>query len=291
MNNLNGFSGHMLILDDLRIQDGLQRFSNPTMGTWYPPHGRPQYGVYDIDPNQDGTGYDLHLQNVRNAQYPSNGDHARMISSSPVPADFVARVKFTLTQLGHEDQTFVVPSPFPARTPQDMREVQVSKGGRDNTYFRVTYDFEPSWDPGHEWFGAYASLQYSRLGILAVWPIERNVLQEQEPATGSRTATTEFTPQEGVQYEMQLLVKGQFASATVYEVKDNECLERKAGVSYTFEHPRHGLDKRYPPAIESTGNVRSIIHEVELVSLENLNADEITRISPAIQSFRNADPG
>lgn len=266
-------AGHTLIFDDLRIQDGLQRSSNPTSGMWYPPHGRPQYGVYDIDPKQGGTGHDLHLLNVRNTQYPSNGDHARMISASPTPMDFVMRVKFTMTQLGHEDETFVIPSPFPAWTPQNMREVQISDGGRDNTYFRVTYDFEPSWDPGHEWFGAYLSLQYNRFGILSVWPVERNVLQDQEPSAGARTATTEFIPEDGVQYEMQLLAKGQFASATIYEVKDDDCLERKAGTSYTFERQRHGPDKRYPLAIESTGNMRSLIHEVELVSLERVASE------------------
>lgn len=268
-------AGQTLILDDLRIQDGLQKSSNPTKGMWYPPHGRPQYGVYDIDKKDDDTGYELRLLNIRNTQYPSNGDHARMISSHPVPMDFAMRVKFTLDQLGHEDEDLVLPSPFPAWTPKELREVPISKGGRDNTYFRITYDFEPSWDPGHEWFGAYLSLQYNRLGILTVWPLERNVLQDQEPQAGARTATTEFVPQAGVKYEMDLVAKGQFTSTTIYEVKDNGCLERKAGMSYIFEHPRHEWDKRYPLAIESTGNMRSIIHEVELISLEDLTANKV----------------
>jgi hypothetical protein len=286
--------GHTLIFDDLRIQDGLQRFSNPTGGAWHPPHGRPQYGVYDIDRKDDDTGYELRLLNVRNTQYPSNGDHARMISASPVPVDFVMRVKFTFIQLGREDETLVLPTPFPAWMPPDIRELQVSKGQRDNTYFRITYDFEPSWDPGHEWYGAYTSLQYNRFGIMSVWPVERNILQDQEPPAGARTASTEFVAQEGVQYEMHLLAKGQFLSATMYEVRDSnhngngkgngngndECLERKTGTSYVFEQKRHGSDKRYPLAIESTGSMRSIIHEVELISLENLNPDEIYRTSP-----------
>lgn len=263
----DGLAGQTLILDDLRMQDGLQKSSNPTGGMWYPPHGRPQYGVYDIDSSED-VSHELRLLNVRNSQYPSNGDHARMITSAPVPTDFVMRVKFTLTGLGHEDESFRIPSPFPAWTPSELREIPIHEGLRNNTYFRVTYDFEPSWDPGHDWFGAYLSLQYGRLGLTSVWPIERNVLQDQEPKAGARTATTEFSPQSDVQYEMHLLAKGQFASATIYEVKSDGCLERKAGMSYTFDHPRHGSDSRYPLAIESTGNMRTIIHEVEVASLE-----------------------
>ncbi len=272
----NNLAGQALIFDDLRIQDGLQKSSNPTGGMWYPPHGRPQHGVYDIDRSKDGVNYDLRLLNVKNTQYPSNGDHARMITSAPVPTDFVMRVKFTLTQLGHEDEHLKIPSPFPAWTPPELREIPIYEGLRNNTYFRVTYDFEPSWDPGHDWFGAYLSLQYNRFGLTSVWPIERNVLQDQEPKTGARTATTEFAPQNDVQYEMHLLVKGQFASATIYEVKRDDCLERKVGISYTFDHARYGSDKRYPLAIESTGNMRTIIHEVEVVSLEQ--TQEITRL-------------
>lgn len=268
-----------LIFDDLRIQDGLQKSSNPTGGTWFPPHGRPQYGVYDIDKNKDGSGYDLRLLNVKNKQYPSNGDHARMISSAPVPSDFVMRVKFTMIQLGNEDESLRLPSPFPAWTPSEVREIPITAGLRNNTYFRVTYDFEPSWDPGHDWFGAYLSLQYGRLGLTSVWPIERNVLQDQEPKSGSRTATTEFVPQDNVEYEMHLLAKGQFLSSTIYEVIGDDCLGRKAGMSYTFDHPRYGLDKRYPLAIESTGNMRTIIHEVEITTLDKDATSDVKRIS------------
>lgn len=270
--------GGEVTFDDLRIQDGLQKMSNPTNGMWYPPHGRPQYGVYDIDRSKDGSGSELRLLNVRNSQYPSNGDHARMISSAPVPADFVTRVKFSLTQLGEEDKTLRLPSPFPAWTPSELRDIPITDGLRNNTYFRITYDFEPSWDPGHEWFGAYLSLQYDRFGLASVWPIERNVLQDQEPKAGARTAATEFTPHSDVEYEMHLLVKGQFVSATIYEVSGTDCLERKAGMSYTFEHPRHGADKRYPIAIESTGSMRTIIHEVEIASLDKRDSHQITRL-------------
>ena len=277
--NDDGHEIGTIILDDLRIQDGLQKSSNPTGGVWYPPHGRPQYGVYDIDKSNTGSGYELRLLNVKNTQYPSNGDHARMISSASVPVDFVMRVKFTMTQLGNADKSLTIPSPFPAWTPSEVREIPISEGLRNNTYFRVTYDFEPSWDPGHEWFGAYLSLQYNRFGLASVWPIERNVLQDQEPTAGSRTATTEFIPQNDVQYEMHLLAKGQFVSSTIYEVKGDDCLARKAGMSYTFDHPRHGSDKRYPIAIESTGNMRTIIHEVEIASLDENSSSKVTRVN------------
>jgi len=269
-----------MIFDDLRAQSGLQKSSNPTQGAWYPPHGRPQYGVYDIDVSEDGSDHELRLLNVRNTQYPSNGDHARMISSAPVPVDFVLKIRFTLKQLGEQDEQITIPSLVPAWTPAEWRQLPVAEGQRNNTYFRVTYDFEPSWDPGHDWFGAYLSLQYSRFGLTSVWPLERNILQDQEPKAGSRTAITEFSPKRDVQYEMDLLVKGQFASATIYEVKSEDCLERKSGISYIYEHQRLGEEKRYPLAIESTGNMRTVVHEVELVSLkEDLSASKLRRIN------------
>lgn len=262
-------AGGQLIFDNLRMQSGLQKSSNPTGGVWYPPHGRPQYGVYDIDKSEDGQSYELRLLNVRNTQYPSNGDHARMISSAPVPIDFVMRVEFTLNQLGPEDEQITLPSLVPAWTPPEWREVPIHEGQRNNTYFRITYDFEPAWDPGHDWFGTYLSLQYGKFGLSSVWPLERNILQDQEPKAGARTAITEFSPKSDVRYEMNLLVKGQLASATIYEIKSSDCIERKSAISYIFEHARQGNDKRYPVAIESTGNMRTIIHEVEIVSLED----------------------
>ncbi len=103
-------------------------------------------------------------------------------------------------------------------------------------------------------------------------------MQDQEPKAGARTATTEFTPHSDVEYEMHMLVKGQFVSAAIYEVSGDDCLVHKAGMSYTFEHPRHGADKRYPIAIESTGNMRTIIHEVEIASLDESGSLHITRL-------------
>ncbi|HSB56900.1 MAG TPA: hypothetical protein VLD38_03705 [Nitrosopumilaceae archaeon] len=257
-----------LIFDDLRIQDGLQKENNPTHGAWYSPHGRPQYGVYDIDKSTfSDYDYDLRLLNVRNTQYLTNGDHARMISSAPVPQDFAMRVKFTFTQLGIADKETKLSVPFGEWIPSKWLQ-QTTVGQRNNTYFRVVYDFEPDWDPGHEGFGAYLSLQYNKFGLFAVWPVVRNIQQDQEPKQGDPLATSHFTPNENVTYQLDLVVRGQQASTTIYEVKDG-CLSPQSSVGYVFNHPRHGLDKRYPFSIESTGNMRTIIHEVEMISLDN----------------------
>ncbi|MFB5630597.1 MAG: hypothetical protein ACE5RN_03310 [Nitrosopumilaceae archaeon] len=266
----SNFSRQKIIFDDLRIQDGLQKTSNPTKGFWFPPHGRPQYGVYNIEQiSQNPDDYDLRLLNVRNSQYITNGDHARMISSASVPENFAMRVKFTLDQLGMLDKDTVLNFPYSEFFPTEFLRIADS-GQRDNTYFRVTYDFEPDWDPGHEWFGAYLSLQYDRFGLVSVWPVVRNLEQNQEPVQGNLLATNSFAPIEGVQYQMDLVVIGQQTTAAIYEVQD-DCLVPKSSVGYVFEHPRHGADKRYPLAIESTGNMRTIIHEIELISLEKTN--------------------
>lgn len=263
----SSFSSQKIIFDDLRIQEGLQKISNPTKGVWFPPHGRPQYGVYNIEQISDNPeDYDLRLLNVRNSQYITNGDHARMISSSPVPENFALRIKFTLDQLGIVDKDTILNFPYSDFIPNEWLRI-TTPGQRDNTYFRVTYDFEPDWDPGHEWFGAYLSLQYDRFGLVSVWPVVRNLEQAQEPGQGNPLATNIFAPIAGKKYQMDLVVIGQQNTAVIYEVND-DCLVPKSSVAYVFEHQRHGSDKRYPLAIESTGNMRTLIHEIELISLE-----------------------
>ena len=266
----SNLTSQKIIFDDLRIQDGLQKNSNPTKGIWYPPHGRPQYGVYNIEQNSaNPNDYELRLLNVRNSQYITNGDHARMISAAPVPENFALRVKFTLNQLGILDKDTILNFPYSDFIPSEWLQI-ADTGQRDNTYFRVTYDFEPDWDPGHEWFGAYLSLQYDRFGLVSVWPIVRNLEQAQEPNQGNPLATNNFAPIEDVMYQMDLVVVGQQTTAAIYEVQD-DCLVPKSSVGYLFEHPRHGSDKRYPIAIESTGNMRTIIHEIEMISLEKMS--------------------
>lgn len=269
-----------IIFDDLRIQHGLQKNSNPTNGVWFPPHGRPQYGVYDIDQNPSNPhDYELRLLNVRNSQYITNGDHARMISGAPVPENFALRVKFSLSQLGLSDKDTKFSFPYSDLLPSEWLQF-TDLGQRDNSYFRVTYDFEPDWDPGHDWFGAYLSLQYDRFGLVSVWPVVRSLEQDQEPKKGNPLATNTFSPKENVMYQMDLVINGQQATAEIYEIQDN-CLVPKSSIGHTFEHSRHGPNERYPIAIESTGNMRTIIYEVEMISLEKINVkkDESPRFT------------
>jgi hypothetical protein len=122
------------------------------------PHGRPQYGVFEVDSvNGDGT---ARLVNVRQTQYLSNGDHVRMISKALSPENFILRARFTVEDLAAEEDTTV------------------------NTWIRLAYDFDPTWDPGHDWFGFYASFEWKRIGLLTVRPVERFYLQDQEPKQG-----------------------------------------------------------------------------------------------------------
>jgi len=262
-----------IIFDDLRIQNGLQKNSNPTNGTWFPPHGRPQHGVYDIDQNPSNPhDYELHLLNVRNSQYITNGDHARMISAGTAPENFAVRVKFTLSHLGLSDKDAKLSFPYSDLLPSEWLQF-ADLGQRDNSYFRVTYDFEPDWDPGHDWLGAYLSLQYDKFGLVSVWPVVRNLEQDQEPPRGSPLATNIFSPKENVMYQMDLVVNGQQTTAAIYEIQDG-CLVPKSSIGYTFGHSRHGPNERYPIAIESTGNMQTIIHEVEMISLEKTNVQK-----------------
>jgi hypothetical protein len=189
--------------------------------------------------------------------------------------DFAAKIKFTLIQLGAASDQKKINFPFSKYIPTSWLE-QNQINERNNTYFRVTYDFEPDWDPGHDWFGAYISLEYNKFGLNAVWPITRNILQDQEPKKGDATTTNDFAPLNNVEYEMDLVVEGQQTSATIYEVNGN-CLMPQASVGYVFHHPRHGTDLRYPIAIESTGNMRSIIHEFEMISLEKTNSTDVMK--------------
>lgn len=227
-----------IILDNLRIEDGLQKEKNSTNGEWYPPLGRPQYGIFDID-NYDGKST-LKLLNVRQSQYPSNGDHGRIVSKNNAPENFSMRTRFIFTDL-----------------PKTKKEVQ-------NTWFRVMYDFDPEYDPGHDWFGVYMSLEWNRFGLLTVEPLDRFKLQRQEPLNENiNDSGVDFTPKENVPYEIDLTVRGQVATATIYST-DGECLNSLESVSYTFNRPRYGEEKRYPFAFEITGNIKVLINEIEI---------------------------
>jgi hypothetical protein len=237
-------SDQRLLLDDLRVADGLQSAANPVGGAWHPPLGMPQYGVFDVSPVGSATSgdYALHLLNVRQSQYPSNGDHGRMLSAYGTPMNFAFRTRFSLDRLG--------------------------KGGSlDNTWLRVLYDFDPDYDPGHDWYGGYLSLDYQRAGLLTVIPLERFSTQAQEPKqTGRITSYRKaFEPEAGAVYEYDMTVRGQRTTVTIYQVRGGR-LYRMVDVAYTFDRPRR-TDKRFPFGLEITGNVNATIYSVELVEL------------------------
>jgi hypothetical protein len=225
-------------VDDLRVSDGLQLARNAVGGAWAPPLGMPQYGVFDVD-RISPTSSALRLLNVRQTQYPSNGDHGRLLSRQGAPLNFAMRARFSLNQ----------------------------RGSTNNTWLRLLYDFDPDYDPGHDWFGSYLSFDYHKFGLQTVIPVERFAVQAQEPAdtTGKGSYRTDLSTSNGVVYEYQVTVRGQRATATVYEVHGGRLYQR-ASVSYTFTRARYA-DKRYPIGIEITGNVQATIYAVELMEL------------------------
>jgi len=230
-----------IILDDVRVQDGIQKENNALNGFWYPPLGRPQYGIYDID-KKSNNDYTLKLLNVRQSQYPSNGDHGRLISNYDTPLNFAMRVKFKLDDLS-------------------------SINNKENTWFRLMYDFDPDFDPGHDWFGVYLSMEWDKFGLITVIPIERFFIQDKEPKeVESTTAVRSFKANDKTDYEIDLVVHGQEAKATIYEIKDN-CYNKKKEVTYKFLRPRYDANKRYPIALEITGDVKTVIYEIELLEL------------------------
>ena len=236
------FQEQTILMDDLRAQDGFQEKKNSLGGTWFSPNARPQYGLFDVDNTPLGK-HAAKLLNVRQSQYPSNGDHGRMILKYGTPMNFSLRTRFKLTNF-----------------PKNGQE-------RENTWFRVNYDFDPFYDPGHDSFGAFVSFEWDKLGLVSVIPIERNSIQDQEPKIENISdSSTKFTPQENTLYEMQLTVKGQKSWVSIYEV-GNDCLVLRGRTSYEFKRQRYGDDKRYPICLEVTGNVKAEIYSVEIKEL------------------------
>ena len=232
----------VIALDDVRISDGLQRVHNPLGGEWYSPKGLPQFGVFDVN---DGT---LRLMNVRETQYPSNGDHGRILTRGATPENFAMKVRFAFKGLPDQDQLL--------RT-------------RKNTWLRIAYDFEGEYDAGHDWFGVFLSLEYEKFGLVTIIPQERFFRQTEEPcqAEFTRQNRTKYSPEEGQIHELHLTVRGQYAKATLYHVTNDERLRRVAAVEHTFRRPRHGIGK-CPIAIETTGNTHLLVHSVDVVALE-----------------------
>jgi len=226
-----------IALNNLRMVDGLQKTSNEVAGNWYPPLEAPQYGVYDV--NKNGNQSSLKLLNVRQEQYPSNGDHGRLLSAGGTPLNFASKVRFSANDLTN---------------------------GTNNTWVRFQYDFDPSYDPGHDWFGSYISLDYHKVGLLTVIPLQRFTIQTQEPLDSHTDGTyrKSFTPKQNQQYELDTTVHGQTNTTTLYIVKGSK-LKALATLHYTFKRPRE--TQRNPIAVEVTGNVKATINDIEVVQL------------------------
>jgi hypothetical protein len=133
-----------------------------------------------------------------------------------------------------------------------------------NTYVRLQWDFDNEYDPGHDWSGIYSSLEYGYLGLRRVYPIERYFVQGSEPDGNAHEGRTRFRPAAGRTYEFNVKVEGQRAQVVVYEIRGARC-RRVARLDHTFRKPRQ--EKRYPIAVETTGNIQIELHSVEVVSL------------------------
>ncbi len=238
-------------LDNLRVQDGLQRSHNPTNGSWYPPNGAPQYGVFDIDETANGSkDFKLRLFNVKQSQYPSNGDHTRILSKKPTPLNFTMQISFKLVDL-------------PKKWKGNLLDYS---SNRNNTWFRVQYDFDNEYDPGHDWFGSFISLEYDKFGLISSYIVTRYYEQGQEPIKFGKESRIDISIKENVLYILDINVVGQRESAILYETYGD--LVREIGrVEYVFQRQRHS-DKRYPISIETTGNVHADIYSVHILSLD-----------------------
>lgn len=211
-------------------------------GIWSPPENKPQLGIFDL--NQIGKDkFVARLLNVRQTQYPTNGDHGRMVLNYNTPQNFAMRTRFQFTNL-----------------PETKKE-------RENTWFRVLYDFDSIYDTGNDWFGAFISFEWNRFGLTTVIPIEKDNIQTWEPKNENVVgASVNFLPTENTVYEIQITGRGQHAEASIYEVQDN-CFILRGKTSYDFQRARHGDDKRYPFCLETTGNLKVNILEFEVKEL------------------------
>jgi len=242
LNKNSNLSKQEILFDDFRIQDGIQKERNSLGIDWYPPDNEPQNGIFDLDKVSTNK-YAAKLLNVRQTQYPTNGDHGRMVLNYGTPVNFSLRSRFMLTN-------------FPK-----------SKEERVNTWFRLAYDFDSSYDPGHDWFGTFISFEWSKFGLTTVIPIEKDYIQDWEPRNENVIGSSvNFVPQENTLYEIHLTVRGQKAAASIYEVRDN-CLALRGQTSYEFQRPRYGDNVRYPFCLEVTGNVKAYIYELEIKEL------------------------
>lgn len=238
----NGDSGEEIEIRDVVIHDGLCADRNSLNGSWSSPNGLPQYGVWWP---HDGV---LTMRKVEQEQYPSNGDHTRILSSATTPNNFLMRVRFRIDNLPHAtwwEKHFGESEELPLK----------------NTYLRFAWDFDDVYDPGHDQSLVYNTFEYNYLGLQRVFPIERYFVQGYEPDQNDESAKTQFSFENGRTYEIQIKVNGQDALVVVYEVH-RWYLDEVSSVSYSFNERRPAMS--YPFSIEATGNVDITIDGFEV---------------------------
>lgn len=240
-----------MLCDNLRIQDGLLGDRNALGGRWYPPNGLPMYGVFDYD----GPGR-VRLQNVEWDQYPSNGDHVRILSREGTPEDFIMRLRFKVVSL----------APKARWTPRWLKPFvkRADASPRYNTYFRLQWDFDNEYDPGHDWSGLYNGFEYSYLGLCRVYPIERYFDQGAEPDKNAEEGRMRFSLEDKRAYEIDVKVEGHNTVAEVYEIR-GKFLKRVARVAYTFRKDRP--KKCWPISVETTGNIQIELNAIEVAAM------------------------
>lgn len=238
-------------LDNLRVQDGLQRSYNPANGNWYAPNGAPQYGVFDIDETiTDSNDFKLRLLNVRQTQYPSNGDHTRILSKKATPLNFTMQIYFKIADL-------------PQKWNGNLFNYSPN---RINTWLRVQYDFDNEYDPGHDWYGTFISFEHDKFGLVSTYPVIRYFKQAQEPIEFGTESRKDISLKKNTMYILDIKAVGQNENSIIYEV-NNGNLKEISNVIYTFKRQRYS-DKRYPLSIETTGNIRADIYSVHVISLD-----------------------
>ena len=230
---------------NLVIMGGFCKDTSPTNANWISPHGLIQYGFHYVD---NGTAY---LKNVRQTQMVSNGDHTRILSKESTPKDFILRMKFTTRN--------ILEQPFHI-TDMDSRLkkwIDAPENKKVNNYIRVGWDFEDTWDAGHDQTILYLSLQYDYFGMQRVYPIVRQIEQGYEEADNKE----KLELKNNRDYEINLEVRGQTAIATIYELK-TLYYKKLATVEYEFKTPRP--EQNYPISIEATGDVQIEIDYIEI---------------------------
>ena len=110
-------------------------------------------------------------------------------------------------------------------------------------------------------------MEYKKFGLITVFPLQRFLVQDQEPSQKNiLISNNNFSPKQDTPYELQMTVLGNKAISVLYQVRDN-CLQQKGFIQYTFRRNRYGNEKRFPIALEITGDTKAIIQEIELISL------------------------